>query len=42
MDNKGGKHIIAIETKYTDVLVDTGLFSEDFEKLLNKGEVKLT
>lgn len=57
MDSKGGKHIIAIETKYTDVLgvneasrceeqkqmlIDTGLFSADFEELLNKGEVKLT
>lgn len=57
MDNKGGKHIIAIETKYTDVLgmneashceeqkqmlVDTGLFSADFEELLMGGKVKLT
>ena len=57
MDNKGGKHIIAIETKYTDVLgvneashcdeqkqmlVDTGLFSADFEELLTEGKVKLT
>lgn len=57
VDNKGGKHIIAIETKYTDVLgvneasrceeqkqmlVDTGLFSEDFEELLMGGKVKLT
>lgn len=57
VDNKGGKHIIAIETKYTDVLgvneashceeqkqmlVDTGLFSVDFEKLLMGGKVKLT
>lgn len=55
-DNKSGKHIIAIETKYTDVLgvneashcdeqkqmlIATGLFSADFEKLLNKDEVKL-
>ncbi len=57
VDNKGGKHIIAIETKYTDVLgvneasrceeqkqmlVDTGLFSADFEELLMGGKVKLT
>ena len=57
VDNKGGKHIIAIETKYTDVLgvneasrceeqkqmlVDTGLFSADFEELLMEGKVKLT
>ena len=57
VDNKGGKHIIAIETKYTDVLgvneasrcdeqkqmlVDTGLFSSDFEELLMGGKVKLT
>ena len=57
VDNKGGKHIIAIETKYTDVLgvneasrceeqkqmlVDTGLFSVDFEELLMGGKVKLT
>ena len=57
IDNKGGKHIIAIETKYTDVLgvneasrcekqkqmlVDTGLFSADFEELLMGGKVKLT
>ena len=57
VDNKGGKHIIAIETKYTDVLgvneasrceeqkqmlVDTGLFSTDFEELLMGGKVKLT
>ena len=57
VDNRGGKHIIAIETKYTDVLgvneasrceeqkqmlVDTGLFSADFEELLMKGKVKLT
>lgn len=56
-DNKGGKHIIAIETKYTDVLgvnetsrceeqkqmlVDTGLFSADFEEMLLGGKVKLT
>lgn len=55
--NKGGKHIIAIETKYTDVLgvneasrceeqkqmlVDTGLFSTDFEELLTESKVKLT
>lgn len=55
-NNKSGKHIIAIETKYTDVLgvneashcdeqkqmlIATGLFSADFEKLLNKDEVKL-
>lgn len=57
MDNKGGKHIIAIETKYTDVLgvneaqrceeqkqmlIDTGLFSPDFDELLTGGKVKLT
>lgn len=57
VDNKGGKHIIAIETKYTDVLgvneashceeqkqmlVDTSLFSADFEELLMGSEVKLT
>lgn len=57
VDNKGGKHIIAIETKYTDVLgvnearhceeqkqmlIDTGLFSADFEGLLMGGKVKLT
>lgn len=57
VDNKGGKHIIAIETKYTDVLgvneasrceeqkqmlVDTGLFSADFEELLMESKVKLT
>lgn len=57
VDNKGGKHIIAIETKYTDVLgvneashceeqkqmlIDTGLFSADFEELLMGGKVKLT
>lgn len=57
MDNKGGKHIIAIETKYTDVLgvneashceeqkqmlIDTGLFSPNFEKLLKEGKIKLT
>ena len=57
VDNKGDKHIIAIETKYTDVLgvneasrceeqkqmlVDTGLFSADFEELLMGGKVKLT
>lgn len=57
VDNKGGKHIIAIETKYTDILgvneaqkceeqkqmlIDTGLFSADFEKLLMEGKVKLT
>ena len=57
VDNKGGKHIIAIETKYPDVLgvneashceeqkqmlVDTGLFSADFEELLMGGKVKLT
>ena len=57
VDNKGGKHIIAIETKYTDVLgvneasrceeqkqmlVDTGMFSADFEELLMGGKVKLT
>ena len=57
VDNKGGKHIIAIETKYTDVLgvneasrceeqkqmlVDTGLFSANFEELLMGGKVKLT
>lgn len=57
VDNKGGKHIIAIETKYTDVLgvneashceeqkqmlIDTGLFSADFEELLVEGKVKLT
>lgn len=57
VDNKGGKHIIAIETKYTDVLgvneanrceeqkqmlIDTGLFSADFEDLLMGGKVKLT
>lgn len=56
-DNNGGKHIIAIETKYTDVLgvneashcgeqkqmlIDTGLFSADFEELLTGGKVKLT
>lgn len=53
VDNKGGKHIIAIETKYTDVLgvneasrceeqkqmlIDTGLFSADFEELLMGGK----
>lgn len=57
VDNKGGRHIIAIETKYTDVLgmneashceeqkqmlIDTGLFSTDFEELLMGGKVKLT
>ncbi len=57
VDNNGGKHIIAIETKYTDVLgvneashcekqkqmlVDTGLFSAEFEELLMEGKVKLT
>ena len=57
VDNKGGKHIIAIETKYTDVLgvneashceeqkqmlVDTSLFSADFEELLMGSKVKLT
>ena len=57
VDNNGGKHIIAIETKYTDVLgvneasrceeqkhmlVDTGLFTEEFEELLMGGKVKLT
>ena len=57
VDNKGGKHIIAIETKYKDVLgvneasrceeqkqmlIDTGLFSADFEELLMGGTVKLT
>ena len=57
VDNKGGEHIIAIETKYTDVLgvneasrceeqkqmlVDTGLFSAEFEKLLMGDKVKLT
>ena len=34
VDNKGGKHIIAI--------VDTGLFCADFEELLIGGKVKLT
>lgn len=57
VDNKGVKYIIAIETKYTDVLgvneashceeqkqmlVDTSLFSADFEGLLMGGKVKLT
>lgn len=57
VDNKGGKYIIAIETKYTDVLgvneashceeqkqmlVDTSLFSADFEELLMGDKVKLT
>ena len=55
VDNNGGKHIIAIETKYTDVLgvneasrceeqkhmlVDTGLFTEEFEELLMGGKSK--
>ena len=55
--NKGGKHIIAIETKYTDVLgvnearnceeqkqllLETGLFGDEFEELLMSGKVKLT
>lgn len=56
-DTKGGKSIIAIETKYTDVLgvnearncmeqkqllIDTHLFNEEFQKLLKKGDIKLT
>ena len=57
MDNKDGKHIIAIETKYTDMLgvnetrhcdeqkqmlVNTGLFSANFEEMLMGGKVKLS
>lgn len=57
VDNKDGKHIIAIETKYTDMLgvnetrhcdeqkqmlVNTGLFSANFEEMLMGGKVKLS
>lgn len=57
VDDKGGKYIIAIETKYTDVLgvnearnceeqkqllLETGLFGDEFEELLMSGKVKLT
>ena len=57
VDDKGGRHIIAIETKYTDVLgvnearnceeqkqllLETGLFGDEFEELLMSGKVKLT
>ena len=56
-NDKGREYIIAIETKYTDVLgvnearnckdqkqmlIDTGLFDTEFEKLLTEGKVKLT
>lgn len=57
LDSEGGCYIIAIETKYTDVLgvnearkceeqkqllLNTGLFNEEFAALLTGGKIKLT
>lgn len=57
LDSEGGRYIIAIETKYTDVLgvnearkceeqkqllLNTGLFNEEFAALLTGGKIKLT